>query len=94
MMGISLANSVVRRANILSTTVGDCVVLLDSDHEVFVGFDDIGSYIWHAVERPTAVADLCARLSATYDAEQSVIEGDVFRFLDQLLQQKLIEVAS
>ena len=93
-MDISLTDSVVRRADILSTMVDGCVVLLDSDRQVFVGFDDIGTYIWQAVEKPTAVAELCSTLSAHFEAERPVIEGDVVSFLDQLLQQKLIEVTS
>ncbi|MFY9695330.1 MAG: PqqD family protein [Xanthobacteraceae bacterium] len=90
-MDISLTDSVVRRADVLSTVVDDCVVLLDSDRQVFVGFDDIGTYIWQAAEKPIVVADLCAALAARYAAERPVIEGDVVQFLDQLLQQKLVE---
>jgi hypothetical protein len=92
-MDIAVTDTVVRRADVLSTMVDGCVVLLDSDRQVFVGFDDIGTYIWQAVEKPTAVGDLCATLSARYAAERSVIEGDVVKFLDQLVQQKLVEVA-
>jgi Coenzyme PQQ synthesis protein D (PqqD) len=91
-MDISLTDSVVRRADVLSTMVDGCIVLLDSDRQVFVGFDDIGTSIWQAVEKPTSVADLCASLSERYAAKRPVIEGDVMSFLDQLLQQKLIEV--
>jgi len=91
-MEISLTDSVVRRADVLSTMVDGCIVLLDSDRQVFVGFDDIGTSIWQAVEKPTSVADLCANLSERYAAERPVIEGDVMSFLDQLLQQRLIEV--
>lgn len=93
-MKISLTDSVVRRADLLSTVVDGCVVLLDSDRQVFVGFDDIGTSIWQAVEKPTAVADLCTALAARYAAERPVIEGDVVQFLDQLLQQKLVELTT
>lgn len=91
-MDISLTDSVVRRADVLSTMVDGCVVLLDSDRQVFVGFDDIGTLIWQEVEKPTSVANLCATLSTHFDAERPVIEKDVFKFLDQLLAQKLIEI--
>ena len=91
MMQISLTDSVKRRADVLSTIVDGCVVLLDSNRQVFVGFDDIGTFIWQAVEMPTAVADLCVSLSKCYAAERSIIEDDVVEFLDQLLQQKLLE---
>jgi Coenzyme PQQ synthesis protein D (PqqD) len=91
-MEISLTDSVVRRADVLSTVVDGCVVLLDSDRQVFVCFDDIGTFIWQAVEKPTAVADLCTALSTRYAAERPVIDGDVVQFLDQLLQQKLVEL--
>lgn len=91
-MQISLTDNVVRRADVLGTTVDGCVVLLDSDRQVFVGFDDIGTSIWQAVEKPTSVAALCTKLSERYAAERPVIESDVISFLDQLLQQKLIQV--
>ncbi len=93
-MAISLTDSVVRRADVLSTVVDDCVVLLDSDRQVFVGFDDIGTFIWQAAEKPVAVADLCTALAARYAAERPVIEGDVVRLLDELLQQKLVELTA
>lgn len=91
---ISLTDSIVRRADALSTVVDGCVVLLDSERQNFVGFDDIGTYIWQAVEKPTSVAALCANLSERYAAERSVIEGDVMQFLGRLLEQDLIEVTS
>ena len=93
-MEVSLTDNVVRRADVLSTIVDGCVVLLDSDRQEFVGFDDIGTLIWQAVEKPTIVADLCTTLSTCYAGQRSVIERDVVKFLDQLLQQKLIEVTS
>jgi Coenzyme PQQ synthesis protein D (PqqD) len=89
---ISSTDNVARRSDVLSAVVDGCVVLLDSDRQVFVGFDDIGTYIWKSMEKPTSVADLCASLSIRYAAEVPVIEGDVVHFLDRLLQQKLIEV--
>lgn len=91
---ISLTDNVVRRADALSTVVDGCVVLLDSNNQNFVGFDDIGTNIWQAIENPTAVGELCASLAERYAAERTVIEGDVVQFLDRLLQQDLIEVKS
>jgi hypothetical protein len=91
-MEISLSDTVIRRAGVLSTIVDGCAVLLDSDQQAFVGFDDIGTRIWEAVEKPVKVADLCASLCAHYVAEPPVIESDTVKFLDQLLQQKLVEV--
>lgn len=93
-MEVSLTDSVVRRADVLSTVVDGCVVLLDSDRQVFVGFDDIGTFIWQAAEKPVTVADLCTALAARYAAERPAIEGDVMQFLDQLLQQKLVELTT
>lgn len=91
---IALTDNVVRRQEALSTVVDGCVVLLDSAHQNFVGFDDIGTYIWRAIESPISVADLCADLSERYAAQRSVIESDVMQFLNRLLQQDLIEVTS
>jgi hypothetical protein len=39
-MDIAVTDTVIRRAGVLSTMVDGCVVLLDSDRQVFVGFDD------------------------------------------------------
>lgn len=91
---ISLTDNVVRRSDALGTVVDGCVVLLDSLRQEFVGFDDIGTAIWEAVEKPTSVAALCATLSERYAAERSVIENDVVQFLDRLHRQDLIEVTS
>ena len=71
-MDIAVTDTVVRRADVLSTTVDGCVVLLDSDRQVFVGFDDIGTHIWQAIDKPVAVADLCVTLSTRYAAERPV----------------------
>ncbi len=89
---ISLTDNIFRRTDVLSTTVDGSVVLLDSEHQNFVGFDDIGTYIWQAIESPVLVSDLCAKLSERYAADRTVIEGDVMQFLDRLLQQNLIEM--
>lgn len=92
-MAITLTDRVVRRAGVLSTVVDGSVVLLDAEQQAFVGFDDIGTRIWEAVAKPIKVADLCTNLLTQYAAERTVIESDTVKFLDQLLQQKLVEVA-
>ncbi len=93
-MSIELPARVSRREGFLGAMVGEQQVLLDIDSGVYVGLDPIGSHIWRSLEAPITVEALCADLTATYQADLETITRDVIEFLDRLVQQGMIEVAS
>ncbi len=89
-MAVTLVDTIVRRDGLFSTDVSGRQVILNPQGEYYVGLDAIGSKIWERIESPMPVARLCEELVAAYEGERASIEGDLLRFLDGILAQKLI----
>jgi hypothetical protein len=66
-------------------------VLLHSKLGLYLGLDEIGTEIWHEIERGTAFEQICERLVQQYDVAQDVLARDVETFIAKLRDKQLIE---
>jgi hypothetical protein len=66
-------------------------VLLHSKLGLYLGLDEIGTAIWHEIERGTAFEQICERLVQQYDVAQDVLARDVETFIAKLRDKQLIE---
>ena len=66
-------------------------VVLDLDSGIYYGLEGIGQRIWEILDVPISPVDLMVRLINEYDVEESVLQDDMTRFLNQLIENKLIE---
>ncbi|MBF0547401.1 MAG: PqqD family protein [Candidatus Riflebacteria bacterium] len=89
-MSIELINRVVRKENMISSPVGNELVILNLGKDNYIGLDEIGRWIWDFLSEPCLVNELCNRLSKEFDATVDEITADVLPFLEELRQEELI----
>lgn len=68
------------------------VVVMGLSQGKYVGFDAIATQVWHRLEQPQSVAELCDGLAKDFDGDPAIIREDVIGLLTRLRDLKLIEV--
>jgi hypothetical protein len=76
----------------VTATVDDALVMMSLEKGAYYGLDEIGSQIWTQLAEPTRVAALCETLAARYEAPRAQIEADVTAFLQELLDEGMIQI--
>jgi hypothetical protein len=83
---------VKRSSDIIASEVDGEMVMMSINQGKYFGLDSIGGDIWKMLESPMKVSDICDRLMKQYKVDEPTCERDVFEFLDQLIEQELINI--
>jgi hypothetical protein len=78
--------------DVMFRIVGDEAVLLNLKTELYLGLDPVGTRMWTVLQDSPSIEAAYQALLAEYEVEGDRLRGDLDEFLDQLLEQKLIEV--
>ena len=73
--------------------VGDQIVVADMRSGRYFGLDDVGAMVWNLLEERATPGVIVDRVHAEYDVSREVLERDVDRLLDDLLDRRLVEYA-
>lgn len=84
------ATRISRSTSLLVAPVNDEIVMMDLQHGLYYGLDDIGADIWARIETPIAFAALIDGLVVDYDAERGRIEGDVRKLISIMARHKVV----
>jgi len=68
------------------------MVLLDMNSENYFGLDEVGTAIWQAMGKDKSLQEVLDILLQEYEVESNILEKDLIRFVNQLLDNQLIEV--
>ena len=74
--------------------LGNQVIVADLRSGRYFGLDDVGAAVWALIEDGATRAAIVDRVHAQYDVSRDVLERDVDRLLDDLLQRRLVEYAT
>ena len=91
---VELNSRIARSREVVSTEVDGEVVMMSVEQGNYSGLDGIGSEIWHLLESPLRVSDICDQMMARYHVEKDVCEKDVLTFLNDLASDDTIRVLS
>jgi coenzyme PQQ synthesis protein D (PqqD) len=77
---------------VVSQSVADGGVLLDTGGEIYFGLNAVGMRVWQLLPPASATIDeLCAVLGREYpDAPREQLQADVAELLDQLAREGLV----
>jgi hypothetical protein len=75
----------------MSASLEDSIVILDVQGQSFFSSNDVGSFIWRLIQRPQTLSDIKRAVLAEYEVDETKCEKDIFRFLEQLIQAKLVK---
>lgn len=79
------------KGNIISDMDGE-KVMLSIDNGKYYNFGEIGGEIWNIMTETITIDQVVRTLIDIYDVEQVECEQQVFSFLEQLLEENLIEL--
>jgi hypothetical protein len=87
-------DSIVRRKNGCATYEVDDSVVIESGSANTFGLESIGAQIWIILAQSMSVHDLCENLGRQYDVDPSTCERDVLKFLIDLAEEGLVDIAA
>ena len=74
--------------------MGNQIIVADMRSGRYFGLDDVGAAVWALIEQRATRGAIVDRVHAEYDVSRDVLERDVDRLLDDLLQRRLVEYAT
>jgi Coenzyme PQQ synthesis protein D (PqqD) len=77
-------------ANVVARTVGEELVLLDYEREVYYGLDPVGARIWELLATDSTIASIVDTLVEEYEVTREELQTDVERLMGELERAGLV----
>ena len=91
--GLKSTDSVAVVSDQVSCDVGDELIILSLRQGAYYGLDPVGARVWKLLqEAPRTPSALCDAIADEYDVEYGRCQEDVMRLLEQLRDERLIEI--
>ena len=87
-----LSGTVVVTGGVLSSELGTEHVLLNLRDSTYYGLEEAGSDIWKLIQKPITVAELCRRITDTYDVDPERCRLDIGNLLRDLVDRGLVDL--
>jgi hypothetical protein len=89
---ITLATTVVQSPNLVATQLGQEIVILGLDSELYYSLSEVGAQIWKLIESPMSVQSVLDALLKQYAVDPALCQADLLAILQDLTAEGLIEV--
>lgn len=90
--GISDADRIVRRQDLLSAPIGDELTLMDTGSGQYFGMNTMATRIWTLLETPKDLASLCRTLTDIFDIDPDTCRERVAAFVADMAKQGLVSI--
>jgi hypothetical protein len=91
-MLLNESTQVKRSNNIHWQNINDAIVILNPENGTSHELNQVATSIWNQIENKTNIKELIKKLHIEYDVSLDTIEADIKIFIEELANQKLIEV--
>ena len=87
-------NTIIERndADLISSQLGDDIVLMDSNTGDYIGMNAVGSDIWKLLDSPLSVDEVTSRVANMYEVDENYGKAKISGFLQRMLDNKIIQV--
>lgn len=87
-------NTIVERndADLISSQLGDDIVLMNSNTGDYMGMNAVGSDIWKLLELPLSLDEVTSRVANMYEVDENYGKDKISSFLQRMLDNKIIQV--
>ena len=92
-MTVSFSARVRVAPDVMFRPVGEDGVLLNLNSGTYLGLNPVGTRMWSVLGSAGSIQAACDALLEEYDVEPAQLRADLEEFIDQLLDQKLVEAA-
>lgn len=83
-----------RAAGSISTVLDGETVILDVESGIYSGLNEVGTVVWDLLENQVSIADLREAILRDFDVSPEECSENLLSFLQELADNKLIEVRS
>jgi len=77
-----------------SCCLNEEVAILNLQSTMYFGLDEVGAYIWQALNEPRPVSEICNMVLDSFDVEAERCRTDVLNFITKLEKEGLVELSS
>lgn len=89
---VTLEHTVTQGIGYIVSNMGEEKVMLSVTKGKYYNLGEMGGVIWDLLSSPIPVSRLVDTLQTQYDVEQAQCQEQVISFLQQLLEEGLIEI--
>ena len=89
---IKTESYIKRNKEVFASEIDDEVVMMNVDTGKYYGMDTVGSRIWELIAEEIQVREVINKLMEEYDVGEEQCEKDVLEFLNELYENKLVQV--
>ncbi len=91
-MQVSVETLLYPSENVLTRKVGDELVLLRMDTEIYFGLDPVGVAMWEAICEAGTIIRAHEALAPLYDVDAAQLLSDLQELTDQLVDKGLMTI--
>ena len=78
----------------MSSVMGDEVVILNHTDGVYYNLEEVGAFVWEKLQSQSLSFDeIVETVCDNYEVEATVCQQDVKKLLDDLMKERLVEMA-
>ncbi len=78
----------------MSSVMGDEVVILNHADGVYYNLEEVGAFVWEKLQSQSLSFDeIVETVCDNYEVEATVCQQDVKKLLDDLMKERLVEMA-
>jgi hypothetical protein len=89
---MNLSTIVKQSRDQVSCCLNDEVAILNLKSAMYFGLDEVGAYIWQALNEPRPVSELCSMVLNRFEVDAIQCKNDVFNFIMKLERVGLVEL--
>ncbi len=91
---ITCDTTIHRNEGMVQAKIDGETVMMSIENGGYYGLDAIASRIWEIIETPLSVKSICDQLSNEYDVSESQCQCDVVKFLNDMVENNVIELTA
>jgi hypothetical protein len=91
---LRVADTVVASKGVMSSTLGEEVMILNPRAGVYHGLDPVGARVWELIQEPRTIEGLRDALLDEYEVEPARLEQDLIALLGSMRTNQLIDVST
>lgn len=90
---MKLSDKVSIPPQVMARYVGEETVILNLESGVYYGLDRVGARMWQLLSEGGTLAGVCDTMQEEFEVERDILEHDILRIGQELLDQRLIILA-
>jgi hypothetical protein len=92
-MTIALSDTISRAPALAQRLFEGSMLVITAKDSMLHRFNEVGTFIWRAIEQPRTVGDICALVAGNFaDAQGDEVTRDALSFLQELRGKGMIVV--